>query len=148
MGNETNNKRFYWLKLQDNFFKNARIKKLRKIAGGDTYVIIYLKLLLLSVKNNGLFIYEGIEKTIEEEIALKIDEDLDNTKITWQYLLANEMVEQLDNGDILLVEAKENVGSITQNGLYKNIKKLEKVQSRSNPIPIEIDKDIEKENKS
>ena len=139
MSNETNNKRFYWLKLQDNFFKNARIKKLRKIAGGDTYVIIYLKLLLLTIKRDGLFVYEGIEKTIEEEIALKIDEDLDNVKITWQYLLSNEMVEQCENGDVVLLEAKGNIGSITQNGIYKNVKKLENIQSKSNPIPIEID---------
>ena len=94
MGNETNNKRYYWLKLQDNFFKNARIKKLRKVAGGDTYTIIYLKLMLLTIKENGLFIYEGIEPSIEEEIALKLDEKVDDVKILWAYLIGNQMVEE------------------------------------------------------
>ena len=149
MGNETNNKRFYWLKLQDNFFKNARIKKLRKIAGGETYVIIYLELMLMTLKENGLFIYEGIEETIEEEIALKLDENIDNVKILWSYLIANQMVEEKENGDILLVEAKQNIGSETYNNIYKKNKKLEYFQSISNQFPIEkdieVEKDIEKE---
>lgn len=43
------NKRYYWLKLMEDFFRNARIKQLRKIAGGDTNVVIYLKLMLLTI---------------------------------------------------------------------------------------------------
>lgn len=143
MGNETNNKRFYWLKLQDNFFKNARIKKLRKVAGGDTYTIIYLKLMLLTTKTNGIYIYEGIENTIEEEIALKLDEKVEDVKILWQYLLANQMVEEKDNGDILLPEVSSNIGSETYNNIHKKKKRLEIFQSDSNQIPIEKDIDIE-----
>lgn len=145
MGNETNNKRFYWLKLQDNFFKNARIKKLRRVAGGDTYTIIYLKLMLLTIKSNGLYIYEGIENSIEEEIALKLDEALDDVKILWQYLLANQMVEEKDNGDILIPEVSNNIGSETYNNIYKKGKRLEKLQSLSNQFPIDREIDIEKE---
>jgi predicted phage replisome organizer len=141
MANETNNKRFYWLKLQDNFFKNARIKKLRKIAGGDTYTIIYLKLMLLTTKSNGLFIYEGIENTIEEEIALKLDEKVEDVKILWCYLLANQMVQEQTNGDVLIPEVSSNVGSETYNNIYKKNKKLELFQSDSNQIPIDIEKE-------
>ena len=43
-------KQYYWLKLKDDFFRQKEIKKLRKIAGGDTYTIIYLKMLLLAIK--------------------------------------------------------------------------------------------------
>ena len=44
------NKRYYWLKLKDDFFRQPKIKKLRQIAGGDTYTVIYLKLQLLSLQ--------------------------------------------------------------------------------------------------
>ena len=145
MGNQTNNKRFYWLKLQDNFFKNARIKKLRRLAGGDTYTIIYLKLMLLTTKSNGIFIYEGIENTIEEEIALKLDEKVEDVKLLWQYLLMNQMVEEKENGDVLIPEVSNNVGSETYNNIYKKSKKLEFFQPVSNQIPIDIEKDIEKD---
>ena len=51
-------KRYYWLKLKENFFNQKEVKKLRRVAGGDTYTIIYLKLQLLSLKNGGkLFLY-------------------------------------------------------------------------------------------
>ena len=40
-------KKYYWLRLKNNFFQQKEIKKLRKIAGGDTYTIIYLKLTFL-----------------------------------------------------------------------------------------------------
>ena len=145
MGNQTNNKRFYWLKLQDNFFKNARIKKLRRLAGGDTYTIIYLKLMLLTTKSNGIFIYEGIENTIEEEIALKLDEKVEDVKLLWQYLLMNQMVEEKENGDVVIPEVSNNVGSETYNNIYKKSKKLEIFQPVSNQIPIDIEKDIEKD---
>ena len=55
------NKKFYWLKLKDDFFKQKEMKKLRKIAGGDTYTIIYLKMMLLSVKSEGKIYFEGLE---------------------------------------------------------------------------------------
>lgn len=45
-------KRYYWLKLPDGFFRQKAIKKLRKIAGGDTYTIIYLKMLLVAMKQD------------------------------------------------------------------------------------------------
>ena len=38
-------KRYFWLKLHKDFFKRKEIKRLRKIAGGDTYTIIYLEML-------------------------------------------------------------------------------------------------------
>lgn len=50
-------KRYYWLKLPDGFFRQKAIKKLRKIAGGDTYTIIYLKMLLVAMKQDRLLGY-------------------------------------------------------------------------------------------
>lgn len=38
----TERKRFYWLKLHEDFFRQKEIKKLRMIAGGDTYVFYTL----------------------------------------------------------------------------------------------------------
>jgi predicted phage replisome organizer len=64
---------YYWLKLNKDFFKGKEIKKLRKIAGGDTYTIIYLKLQLLSLKDEGKLYFDGIEETFAEELALELD---------------------------------------------------------------------------
>ena len=53
-------KKYYWLKLPKDFFEDRAIKKLRSIAGGDTYTIIYLKMLLRTLEDDGKFVYEGI----------------------------------------------------------------------------------------
>lgn len=106
-------KRFYWLKLKENYLNEPKIKKLRKIAGGDTYTIIYLKMQLLSIKNEGIIQFEGIEPTFEEELALKLDEDLDNVKITLNYLLMQGLIEG-NNGEYLFIEASNNIGSECQ----------------------------------
>ena len=45
-------KRYYWLKLHENFFRQAVIRFLRKMPEGDSIVIIYLELLLMSIKTD------------------------------------------------------------------------------------------------
>lgn len=80
------NKRYYWLKLPKDFFEDKAIKRLRQIAGGDTYTIIYLKMLLKSMEDDGKLFYEGIEDTICDEIALDINENADDVQVTMNYL--------------------------------------------------------------
>lgn len=79
-------KRYFWLKLKEDFFNQKEIKLLRKIAGGDTYTIIYLKLLLLSLKNDGKIYFDGLTDEFSEEIALEIDESVENVQVTMQFL--------------------------------------------------------------
>ena len=64
-------KRYYWIKLKQDFFGQKEIKKLRKLPGGDTLTIIFLKLQLLSLNNNGIIYFDGIENSFEKEIALE-----------------------------------------------------------------------------
>lgn len=104
-------KRYYWLKLQEDFFSSLRIKKLRKIAGGDTYTIIYLKMQLMSIRNGGVLKYSGLEKSFAEELALDMDEDVENVTVTLQYLLACGLIETSDNIEYLLPFAAVNTGS-------------------------------------
>lgn len=106
-------KRFYWLKLSEDFFKSRDIKKLRKIAGGDTYTIIYLKLLLLSLKDNGYLYYEGVEPTFAEEMALAIDEDEENVEVTLNYLEQRGLLERKTLDEYLLTACAEMTGSET-----------------------------------
>lgn len=90
-------KRYYWLKLKDDFFSSKRIKKLRKLAGGDTYTIIYLKMQLLAMKKDGILEYTGLEKTFAEELALDLDEEADDVQVTLTYLMSCGLAETSDN---------------------------------------------------
>ncbi len=108
-----NNKKYWWLKLKADFFTNKRIKKLRRVAGGDTYVLIYLKMQLLSLKNDGELYFEGVEDNMIDEIALEIDEDVENVAVTVMYLIKNELIEEVDKETYSLTETKECIGSET-----------------------------------
>jgi len=104
-------KRYYWLKLQDGFFNSKRIKKLRKLAGGDTYTIIYLKMQLLAMKTDGYLKWTGLENDFASELALDLDEDPDNVKVTLAYLQNCGLIETSDDVYFFLPYAVENTGS-------------------------------------
>ena len=106
-------KRYYWLKLKDDFFSSKRIKKLRKLAGGDTYLIIYLKMQLKALKTDGLLKWTGLEENFADELALDLDEEPDNVKITLQYLASCGLIETSDSVNFLLPYVAENTGSET-----------------------------------
>lgn len=159
-GNEINNKRFYWLKMDRHFFNDARLKKMRKLPKGDSCVIIYLKLLLLSVEFGGVLVYEHIEDTFEKEMALKLEEKEAPTETTIQYLKQQGMLIPVEGKDdeFFLIQAQNSIGSETKSNVYKRLKRgekewLEKFQPSSNQIPIdkeidiEIDRDIDEESK-
>lgn len=104
-------KKYYWLKLNEGFFRDKKIKKLRRIAGGDTFTIIYLKMQLLSLKTDGKLIFEGVEDNFTEEIALEIDEDPDNVAVTVRYLMSNGLLEEVESDSYILPEAIKAMGS-------------------------------------
>ena len=106
-------KRYYWLKLQDDFFRDKTIKKLRKIAGGDTYTIIYLKLMLLSLEDNGRLFFDKIDDSFCEELALEIDEDEENVKITVNCLIHLGLLEEISEDEYFLNRVPEATGTET-----------------------------------
>ena len=85
-------KRFYWLKLKEDFFARREIRKLRRIEKGDTYVIIYQKIMLSSLKNEGVIHFEGTEDTIIEQLAIEIDEDINDVEYVFNFLLLNNLI--------------------------------------------------------
>lgn len=103
-------KRYYWLKLPKDFFEDKAIKRLRQIAGGDTYTIIYLKMLLKSMEDDGKLFYEGIEDTICDEIALDINENADDVQVTMNYLEKKGLLVVTDS-EVELTRLTEMVGS-------------------------------------
>lgn len=104
-------KRYYWLRLYDDFFTSKRIKKLRRMAGGDTYTIIYLKMQLTAMKNDGILKWTGLEDNIADELSLDLDESPDDIKVTLAFLLSCGLAETSDNVSYYFPYSVCNVGS-------------------------------------
>lgn len=151
-------KRYYWLKLPEGFFRQKPIKKLRKIAGGDTYTIIYLKMLLIAMKNDGKLYFEGVEDDFYEELALDLDEDSENVKVTVLFLIRQGLMELVDETEYRLTECDKMVGSESasaervrkhreQKALQcnSNVTGVKRIGNVEKEIEIEKDKEIEKD---
>lgn len=104
-------KRYYWLKLPEDFFRQKSIKKLRRIAGGDTYTVIYLKMLLVAIKQDGKLFFEGVEDDFCDELALDLDEEPDNVKVTIQFLISQGLMQEGTDGEYMLSECTNLTGS-------------------------------------
>lgn len=140
------NKRYFWLKLREDFFSSLKIKKLRKIAGGDTLTIIYLKIQLLSIKNEGVIRFTAVEDTFEEELALALDEDVDNVRMTLLFLQNQGMIERIDDDEYLIPDAAENVGSESDSAA--RMRKLRDKCTVDKEIPSHCDADVRESDKN
>lgn len=145
------NKRYYWIQLAQDFFKSKEMKLLRKIAGGDTHTIIYLKMMLISLEDGGHIYYDGLADNLAEEIALVIDENVEDIKITLIFLESKGLLTRNSDRDYFLEQVPEMVGSETASA--RRVRKFREnqlalqcnddVTKRNGDI--DIDKDIEKE---
>ena len=105
--------RYYWLKFKEDFFDSKRIKKLRNMAGGDTYCIIYLKMQLKALKTGGVLEFTGVEIEFADELALDLDEKPDDVRVTLLFLLQYGLCECSDNVHYFLPWVEANTGSET-----------------------------------
>lgn len=139
-------KKYYWLKLKNNFFSQPKIKKLRKIAGGDTYTIIYLKMQLYSLEDDGKLYFDGIEENFVEEMALKIDEDPENVGVTIQFLIAQGLMILCDDNEYLMTETQESIGSESDSAQRVRAHRERKALHCNDAVTLcntEIEKEIE-----
>ena len=147
------NKKYFWLKLKDDFFKTKEIKKLRKIAGGDTYTIIYLKMQLLSIKNEGKLYFEGIEDNFIDELSLELDEPSENIEITLNYLKMHNLIEESETDSYLLPKVLSSIGKESDSA--ERVRKHRAIKDKENKMlqcnvqvtncNTEIEKELEKE---
>ena len=148
-------KRYFWLKLHKDFFQRKEIKRLRKIAGGDTYTIIYLKMLLRSIMSEGKLYFDGLEDDFASELALDLDEKKENVQITIQYLLKSGLLEMCSDEEYYLPDTKNSTGCETavasrvrkhrerQKALQCNANVTEVKQLCNGEIELEIEKELE-----
>lgn len=147
--------RFYWLKLKEDFFKSKEVKKLRRLPGGGDYTVIYLKMLIRSLQDDGRLYFDGVEDTFAEEIALDIDEEVDAVRMTVTFLLKSGLMQEVGDTEVSLTGLDDMVGSESSSAhrvrAHRERKRLENEQKA---LPcntdvtnrnIEKEKEIEKE---
>ena len=103
-------KKFFWLKIQEDFYRQKEIKFLRQLDRGATYIIIYQKMLISSLKNGNKLYYDNFKDTFEEELALLIDEDVKDVKYTIDFLKKANLIESESEDEYILTQVQELTG--------------------------------------
>ena len=117
MGKEE--KRYWWLQMEHDFFEQKEMKALKRMSAGYVYTTIYLKLLLKSLKNNGSLYFESIEDDFVSEIAFDIDEEVDDVAAVLDFLKRKGLLVEVSEDEISLPGAVQRIGSKTQSAVRK-----------------------------
>lgn len=145
-------KRFFWLKLKEDFFKQHKIKVLKSLPNGRIYTLIYLELLAESTSHEGELRFSRMLPYSYVTLAAVIDEDPDNVKSAIEAFVQLELVEILSDETIYLREIQKLIGSETGDAKrkrdYRSRKKGDNVPKLSYKSPQESrDKSIEDDDK-
>ena len=117
-------KRFYWLKLKEDFFtKNLYVKKLRRMERGTELAFLYLELMTYSLEDNGILAFQGVEDTLAEELALNLNEDPDLMTTLIDFLIQKNLLVNQGEQEYLLVDVLEATGSETKQAEYNRIRR-------------------------
>lgn len=154
------NKKFFWIKLRPDFFNDPYIKLLRRMAGGDTYTIIYLKMLVKSAPTDGVIYFQGAGADISEELALTLDESIEDVRALLAYLEAKNLITHPEiTQDLFLVASADLTGSEVDSAQrvrkFRERQQLKALQSNADVTnsndklekELEIEKELDKDKK-
>lgn len=109
-------KKYYWMKLREDFFNDDTIEWLEEQPNGKEYALFYLKLCLKSLKTNGLLIRTVGSILVpydNKKLAEMTKTDFDTTVVAMELLKNIGLVEVLEGGEICLPRMEEMIGSET-----------------------------------
>ena len=145
-------KRYYWLKLKEDFFEEDTIEWLEEQPNGKEYCLFYLKLCLKSLKTEGLLVRNVGNLMIPydpESLARLTNSNADTVKVAMDLFNKIGLIKILDGGEIYLNQLSELVGSETEYARQKRVQRarVDNVQKLSGKgrLEIEIDKEIDKD---
>lgn len=134
-------KKFFWLKIQEDFYRQKEIKFLRQLDRGATYIIIYQKMLISSLKNGNKLYYDNFKDTFEEELALLIDEDVKDVKYTIDFLKKANLIESESDDEYILTQVQELTGVESESAKRVRKHRENKNKDKNNDKDDDEDKD-------
>ncbi|CYX30106.1 phage replisome organizer N-terminal domain-containing protein [Streptococcus suis] len=147
------NKKYYYLKLKDNFFESDEAIILESMPDGYIYSNILLKLYLRSLKNNGLLMFNDLIPYNAQMLATITRHHVGVIEKAIQIFQQLRLIEILDNGAIYMTNIQNFVGKSStdadrKRAEYNKIKRvgeISTIETDKTPPEIEIEKDINKD---
>ena len=109
----SDNKKYYYLKLKEDFFDSPEIKVLESMPNGYKYSNLLLKLYLKALKFDGaLRLNEYIPYNVEM-ISAVVGMDIDTVRVAFDLFKKLKLVEILNDGTIYMLEKQNFIGKST-----------------------------------
>ncbi|HEM6006145.1 TPA: phage replisome organizer N-terminal domain-containing protein [Streptococcus suis] len=139
------NKKYYYLKLKDNFFESDEAIILESMPDGYIYSNILLKLYLRSLKNNGLLMFNDLIPYNAQMLATITRHHVGVIEKAIQIFQQLRLIEILDNGAIYMTNIQNFVGQSSTNAdrMRESRRQLQMLNKCAPEIEIEIE--IEKD---
>lgn len=151
---EEKTKRYYWLKLKKDFFKQHEIVIVEGMPNGKDYILFYLKLLVESVSHEGLLRFSDTIPYNDTMLANLTNTNVDIVRSAMKIFKELNMIEILDDATIFMLETQKLIGSETKWAEKKRIQRenAKLIEDNSETIRGQIgtmsDKSIENRDKS
>lgn len=147
------NKKYYYLKLKENFFESDEAIILESMPDGYIYSNILLKLYLRSLKNNGLLMFNNLIPYNTQMLATITRHQVGTVEKAIQIFQQLKLIEVLDNGALYMTNIQNFVGKSSTNAdrirKYRNsvtnVTTNEQQMLNKCAPEIEIEKEIELE---
>lgn len=145
-------KKYYWLKLQNDFFKRNDIRVVEAMPNGKDYIIFYLKLLCESIVNDGVLRFSEEIPYSDEMLSTITNTNIDVVRSAINVFKELKMIEIYDDGTLFMKQIEKMVGSETKWANYKRVSRNQNkeigqcptnVQKQIGNCPIDIEKDID-----
>lgn len=149
----TENKRFYWIKLRETFFQQETIDWLMEQENGSAYIVLYLKMCLLTANTSGELIRTIGDMTIPYEpkkISQKTGFDIDTVNVALSLFKHLGLIEETQEGIPVMPEVKNMVGSESESAarVRKYRKKKKALQSNVDVTNKALQSNVEIRDKS
>ncbi|MFF1072170.1 phage replisome organizer N-terminal domain-containing protein [Streptococcus pyogenes] len=147
------NKKYYYLKLKENFFESDEAIILESMPDGYIYSNILLKLYLRSLKNDGLLMFNNLIPYNAQMLATITRHQVGTIEKAIQIFRDLQLIEILDNGAIYMTNIQNFVGKSSTDADRKRIeyakaKQLGQISMKcaeKSPLEIELELDKERE---
>lgn len=122
-------KKYYWLKLQRDFFKRHDIQIIESMPNGEKYLIFYLKLLCESVDHDGRLRFSEEIPYEEEMLATITHMNIDIVRAAVTLFTNLKMMEIMDDGTYFMNQIEKMTGSMSSDAVRMKIAREKKANS-------------------
>lgn len=122
--------RYYWLKLNKNFFKTKEIMLIENMANGKDYIIFYMKILLESIETDGQLRFNDILPYNPEMLGIITCTNVDVVKAAIKLFQDLNMIDVWDDETIYMTRVNEMLGSESDSA-----QRVRKHREKCNNIP-------------